>query len=54
MDEKCYGLCLRCEEEINLKRLVAVPWAAYCLKCQETADRNGFKEVEPLESLANR
>src|SRR5947207_14343861 len=37
LDEKCYGLCLHCEEEINLKRLAAVPWATYCLKGQETA-----------------
>ncbi|HEY3454836.1 MAG TPA: TraR/DksA family transcriptional regulator [Bryobacteraceae bacterium] len=33
------GICLRCEEEIPEKRLKAVPWAAYCLKCQETVDR---------------
>ena len=33
------GICLRCEEEIPEKRLNAVPWAAYCLKCQETVDR---------------
>jgi DnaK suppressor protein len=33
------GVCLRCEEEIPEKRLKAVPWAAYCLRCQETVDR---------------
>ena len=33
------GICLRCEEEIPEKRLKAVPWAAYCLKCQEKVDR---------------
>jgi DnaK suppressor protein len=33
------GICLRCEEEIPEKRLKAVPWAAYCLRCQETVDR---------------
>jgi len=32
------GICLRCEEEIPEKRLKAVPWAAYCLKCQEKVD----------------
>jgi RNA polymerase-binding transcription factor DksA len=47
MDEKCYGTCLHCEEEINVKRLAAVPWAAYCLKCQDIADRHGFEEVVP-------
>jgi DnaK suppressor protein len=33
------GVCLRCEEEIPEKRLKAVPWAAYCIGCQETIDR---------------
>src|SRR5437868_9299414 len=43
-----YGTCMHCEEEISLKRLNAVPWAAYCIKCQEAVDRN---EIEPAESL---
>ena len=34
-----YGQCLRCEEQINPKRLTAVPWAQFCLRCQEEADR---------------
>jgi DnaK suppressor protein len=33
------GICLRCDEEIPEKRLKAVPWAAYCIGCQETIDR---------------
>src|ERR1700757_1669372 len=32
-----YGTCLHCEEEISPKRLNAVPWTAYCIKCQEAA-----------------
>jgi DnaK suppressor protein len=28
-----------CESEISLKRLQAVPWTAYCVRCQELADR---------------
>jgi len=34
-----YGTCLRCDREISFKRLVAVPWAAYCIQCQDIADR---------------
>lgn len=34
-----YGICLRCEEEIPQKRLQAVPWAIYCLSCQEKHER---------------
>jgi DnaK suppressor protein len=30
-----YGICLSCEEPIPAKRLQAVPWAKYCVKCQE-------------------
>jgi DnaK suppressor protein len=36
-----YGICLECEEPIAPKRLQAIPWARYCLDCQESraADR---------------
>jgi DnaK suppressor protein len=30
-----YGICLECEEPISSKRLDAVPWARYCVTCQE-------------------
>ena len=30
-----YGVCLECEEPISVKRLDAVPWARYCVRCQE-------------------
>lgn len=33
-----YGICVHCEEEINPRRLNAVPWAAFCIKCQERYD----------------
>jgi DnaK suppressor protein len=31
-----YGVCHDCEEEISPKRLNAIPWAAYCVRCQES------------------
>jgi DnaK suppressor protein len=34
-----YGQCLKCEAEILPNRLQAVPWAAFCVGCQETVDR---------------
>jgi DnaK suppressor protein len=43
-----YGTCMHCEEDISLKRLNAVPWAGFCIRCQEAVDRN---EIEPTESL---
>jgi DnaK suppressor protein len=39
IDDETYGVCLRCDEEIPDKRLKAVPWAAYCIACQEEIDR---------------
>ena len=30
-----HGLCLACGEPIPRKRLQAVPWARYCVPCQE-------------------
>jgi DnaK suppressor protein len=30
-----YGVCAACEDPISAKRLVAVPWAKFCVQCQE-------------------
>jgi DnaK suppressor protein len=30
-----YGMCLACGDPIPAKRLRAVPWARYCVPCQE-------------------
>jgi len=37
-----YGICMHCEEDIKPKRLDAVPWTKYCIRCQEAADRHEF------------
>ena len=36
VDTGQYGICLECEEPISPKRLEAVPWARYCVACQES------------------
>jgi DnaK suppressor protein len=48
-----YGVCLRCEEEISPKRMAAVPWAEFCIACQEKRDRLeiDFDEAVELNSL---
>lgn len=33
-----YGLCMRCEEEIEQKRLEALPWTLFCAHCQGAVD----------------
>jgi len=40
---RIYGVCLECESEIGVKRLRAVPWARYCISCQELADLSWSK-----------
>ena len=35
-----YGVCEGCGEEISSNRLQALPWARYCLTCQELRSRN--------------
>lgn len=30
-----FGLCVNCQEEVNQKRLEAVPWTRHCISCQE-------------------
>jgi DnaK suppressor protein len=50
MSDGSYGICLHCEEEIKLKRLEAVPWTKFCIRCQEAADRHDF-ESESGETM---
>jgi len=38
LDRGQYGDCVRCGEDIDEKRLAAVPWAVLCIKCQEEAE----------------
>ena len=45
-----YGVCLHCEEEILPKRMAAVPWAAFCIQCQEKIDRREIEVDETVES----
>jgi DnaK suppressor protein len=53
MDEGSYGICLHCEEAINPKRLAAVPWAPYCIRCQEAIDQQQATEEELEDLLVN-
>ena len=39
IEDEIYGMSLRCEEPIAEKRLRAIPWASYCVICQEAIDR---------------
>lgn len=52
IEDGTFGVCLHCEEDISPKRLAAVPWAPFCISCQEIADRNQAGEgSETLDDL---
>ena len=38
INEGTFGQCLNCEQEINAKRLEAIPWVRSCITCQELID----------------
>ena len=46
IQEGSFGTCQECDEDIHLKRLAAVPWATFCIRCQEAADGN-LEEMRP-------
>ncbi|HEV2704282.1 MAG TPA: TraR/DksA family transcriptional regulator [Pyrinomonadaceae bacterium] len=41
-----YGECVNCGEAVQEKRLDAVPWARYCVKCQDLQERGLLNEDE--------
>jgi DnaK suppressor protein len=41
-----YGECVNCGEPVAEKRLDAVPWTRYCLKCQDLQERGLLNEEE--------
>jgi RNA polymerase-binding transcription factor DksA len=46
-----FGACGHCEEEISRRRLVAMPWAPFCVRRQEAADRGGESVLESIEPI---
>jgi DnaK suppressor protein len=39
IETRSYGVCVVCEDEMDKKRLEAVPWAKRCLDCQEKQEQ---------------
>jgi DnaK suppressor protein len=46
-----FGTCVHCDEEIGRRRLQAVPWTPFCIRCQEAADRGDEGVLESAEPL---
>jgi DnaK suppressor protein len=51
IEDGSFGVCLHCEEDISPKRLAAVPWAAFCIQCQEVADHSQVDYTDNLDEL---
>lgn len=55
MDIGEYGVCTSCNEDINARRLTAIPWANTCIMCQQSAElihESLRDEVEVVELTA--
>ncbi|MFL6468737.1 MAG: TraR/DksA family transcriptional regulator [Pyrinomonadaceae bacterium] len=44
VEDKEYGDCQNCGKPVNPKRLSAIPWARYCLECQELVEQGLLDE----------
>jgi DnaK suppressor protein len=44
--EGSFGECVNCGNEINAKRLEAVPWTRYCIACQEKKEQGLLEEAQ--------
>jgi DnaK suppressor protein len=43
--EGSFGECVHCGNEINAKRLEAVPWTRHCIECQEKLEQGLLEEA---------
>lgn len=39
IEDSSYGICQMCQNNIDKKRLVVVPWAPHCIECQEKEEK---------------
>jgi DnaK suppressor protein len=44
VEDETYGTCVHCGESILPKRLEAVPWAPYCIRCQGLQEKGLLKD----------
>lgn len=46
-----FGVCQCCEKPILTKRLLAIPWTALCIQCQEDADAQAGACLRPYDEI---
>src|ERR1700730_10567882 len=49
--EGSFGKCQQCDEDIHTRRLAAVPWTPFCIRCQEVFDTNPEEMQTPPREL---
>lgn len=52
-----FGVCASCGDDISVRRLEALPWTQYCLRCQEALEgeeQNSSSVQSPLPSAYTR
>lgn len=52
LEEGTYGICEGCGQEISEKRLKAIPFAIYCIDCQQMKER--LEEIKKEEEREER
>lgn len=50
INEQSFGTCVHCDREISRRRLEAVPWTPFCIRCQEAVDRGDESVLETIET----
>ena len=53
LDDGEYGVCMACEEQIPARRLQIIPWAKYCVACQERIGNGDLPEEDPASLFAH-
>jgi DnaK suppressor protein len=51
INDDSFGTCTHCEQDISMRRLEAVPWTPFCIRCQEAADRGNESVLESVEPM---
>ena len=54
IDEGTFGICTRCDGEIEEKRLAAVPWTPLCLQCKHGSEQQDGGTSSRLEEFWRR
>lgn len=45
-----FGVCAACNAEIPLRRLEAVPWSPFCVRCQESTEAPARAMGQPVHA----